>query len=65
MELLIVWLIGFILSGAFFIFRMSGKSGLGFSTEDNTFLLSILVMSAVWPVSLVAIGATKLRSARG
>lgn len=64
MFLVIAWLIGFLLSGMFFIFRMSGRTDLGFSTTDTVYLISIVLMSIFWPISLANIGIKFYRSRR-
>lgn len=63
MIFFIVWLIGFLGSGAYFVLKMSGRSDTGFSTTDGIFLLSIVLMSLFWPISVVSIGIRKLRAA--
>lgn len=64
MFFVIAWLIGFLLSGAFFILRLSGRTDTGFNTTDAVFLVSIVLMSIFWPISLANIGIQFYRTRR-
>lgn len=48
MWFLIIWLIGFLLSGVWQIVKMSGRDDLGFKTDGTIFMITILFNSCLW-----------------